>query len=80
MNRGETVEGSIQSYHAILWHGGEPLAEGSLSECLRSWDQLPRWPRTHSYIQLSRPAGQKSVLRATDLYRIAAAELAHEQH
>ena len=65
-----------QPDQAILWHGGEALAKGSLVECLRSWDQLPLGPRTQAYIQLSMPVRQKSVLRATDLYRFAAEELA----
>ena len=68
-----------QSDQAILWHGGEALAKGSLAHCLRSWDRLPLGPRTHAYIQLSNPFRQKSVLRATDLYRCAAEELAQEE-
>ena len=67
-----------QSEQAILWHGGEALAKGSLSDCLRSWDRLPLGPRTQAHIQLSNPVRQKSILRATDLYRFAAEELALE--
>jgi hypothetical protein len=68
-----------QPDQAILWHGGEALAKGSLADCLRSWDRLPLGPRTQAYIQLNNPVTQKSVLRATDLYRRAAEELAQEE-
>lgn len=46
-----------QSNQAVLWHAGETLAEGSLTDCLRQWDVLPRLPRSRAYIQVVRPTG-----------------------
>jgi hypothetical protein len=73
--REATMETAIASEEAVLWRGGEAIAQGTLSRCIRDWIGLPRGHRANSYIQLRRSA-QKRVLRPHDLYRIAASELA----
>jgi hypothetical protein len=60
------------SNEAVLWLGGEALVEGSLTDCVRSWDRLSREARGRSYIQLKKPMGQKVVFRPNEPYRIAA--------
>ena len=74
------MENAIVSEEAVLWHGGEALAEGPLSDCIKNWLGLPRGPRANSYIQLRKPVGQKSVFRPNELYRIAASELIQARH
>jgi hypothetical protein len=69
------MKDDLQTREAILWHAGEALAEGSLSECVRNWEQLPRLLRAHSYVQLTRAAGTKAVFRQNELSRIAATAL-----
>ena len=69
------MENAIVSEEAILWHGGEALAEGTLSDCIKDWLGLARGPRANAYIQLRKPMGHKSVFRPNELYRIAASDL-----
>jgi hypothetical protein len=70
----------LQSEQGVLWHAGEALAEGSLSDCIKCWDGLPRFPRSHAYIQVSGPIGEKNVLLPRDLCGLAARELYEGQH
>jgi len=74
------MESAIVSEEAVLWLGGQALAEGPLSDCIKNWLGLPRGPRANSYIQLRKPMGHKSVFRPNELYRIAASELIERQH
>jgi hypothetical protein len=72
---GAWVESGMMCFDAILWHGGEALAEGSLSECIGRWQRLPRWPRTHAYIQVRGPLGEKNIFYPRDLHGLAMRDL-----
>jgi hypothetical protein len=74
------VRHGILSDQAVLWHGGEALAEGSLSDCIRQWDGLPRLARSHAYIQINGQKVTKNVLLPRDLYSIGVRELHENTH